>query len=141
MRFVSLLVIVFALGTGLMAQDDLAQYQTHMKAAAAANGALGKAITDKDSAAIATNAGNMATAFDWIATFWQGKGKADAVQFAKAASAAAKAVGEAKTPEDQAAAREVRMAARFGRGWSNRADLFLAAQASGAQRNSREIRN
>jgi len=69
MRFVSLLVIVFALGTGLMAQDDLAQYQTHMKAAAAANGALGKAITDKDSAAIATNAGNMATAFDWIATF------------------------------------------------------------------------
>jgi hypothetical protein len=32
MRFVSLLVIVFALGTGLMAQDDLAQYQTHMKA-------------------------------------------------------------------------------------------------------------
>ena len=105
MRFVSLLVIVFALGTGLMAQDDLAQYQTHMKAAAAANGALGKAITDKDSAAIATNAGNMATAFDWIATFWQGKGKADAVQFAKAASAAAKAVGEARTPEDQAAAR------------------------------------
>jgi hypothetical protein len=75
-----------------------------MKAAAAANGALRKAVMDKDSAAIATNSANAVTAFDWIANFFQQKGKADGVTFAKNASAAFKAVGDAKTPEDQAAA-------------------------------------
>jgi hypothetical protein len=88
-----------------MAQDDLAKYQEHMKAAAAANGAVGKAVTENDGAAVAANSANEAAAFDWIATFWDGKGKADAAGFAKAASAAAKAVGDAKTPEDAAAAR------------------------------------
>lgn len=105
MRLASLFVFVFAMfGVGLMAQDDLAQYQTHMKAAAAANGAVRQAVTAKDTAAAATQAGNAVAAFDWIATFWQGKGKEDAVGFAKNASAAFKAVADAKTPEDQAAA-------------------------------------
>jgi hypothetical protein len=87
-----------------MAQDDLAQYQDHMKAVRAANMALQKAVADKDSAAIATNSANAVTAFDWIANFFQQKGKADGVTFAKNAAAAFKAVGDAKTPEDQAAA-------------------------------------
>jgi hypothetical protein len=105
MRLATLSVFVFALfGTGLMAQDDLAQYQTHMKAAAAANGALRQALGAKDTAAAATSAGNAVAAFDWIATFWQGKGKDDGATFAKNAGAAFKAVADAKTPEDQAAA-------------------------------------
>jgi cytochrome c556 len=104
MRLASLFVFVFALaGTGLIAQDDLAQYQPHMKAAAAASGALTKAITDKDAAAVKANVDTMVSNFDWIATFWQGKGKDDAVKFAKAASDAAKAVGAA-SPDDMAAA-------------------------------------
>jgi len=104
MRLTIFFAIVLGIGTGLMAQDDLATYQGHMKAAAAANGALRKAINDKDAAAITANAETMSTNFDWIATFFQGKGKDDAVGFAKAASAAAKAVADAKTPEDQTAA-------------------------------------
>jgi cytochrome c556 len=101
----TLLATIFALcGTGLIAQDDLAQYQEHMKAAVAANRALGAAVKAGDTAGVTTNAANLVTQFDWIATFWQGKGKTDAVNFAKAASAAAKATGDAKTPEDMAAA-------------------------------------
>jgi cytochrome c556 len=105
MRLTITFAIALALGTGLMAQDDLAKYQEHMKAAAAANGAVGKAITEKDAAAAKTNAANAAAAFDWIATFFEGKGKADGAKFAKDASAAFKAIGDASTPEDMAAAR------------------------------------
>ena len=104
MRLTIFIAIVLGLGTGLMAQDDLATFQTHMKAAAAANGALRKAITDKDAAGITANVGTMTTNFDAIADFFKSKGKDDAVGFAKAASAAAKAIGDAKTPEDQTAA-------------------------------------
>jgi cytochrome c556 len=105
MRRLSLFVFVFALcGTGLVAQDDLAKYQEHMKAVQAANGALRQGIAAKDTAAVTTNATNMVTQFDWIAGFFQEKGKADGVTFAKNASAAAKAIADAKTPEDQQAA-------------------------------------
>ena len=101
----TLLATIFALcGTGLFAQDDLAQYQEHMKAANVANRALGAAVKAGDTAAVTTNATNLATNFDWIATFFQGKGKDDAVKFAQAASAAAKATGAAKTPDEMAAA-------------------------------------
>lgn len=106
MRLATIVISTIALcGTGLMAQDDLAKFQEHMKAVAAANGALGKAITDKDATAATANANTIATNFEWIADFFKGKGKDDAVGFAKAAGAAAKAVAEAKTPEDMAAAR------------------------------------
>ena len=105
MRLTIFIALVLGLGTGLMAQDDLAKFQEHMKAAVAANMALGKGVTEKDAAAIATNAANAATNFDWIADFFKSKGKDDAVGFAKAASAAVKAVADAKTPEDQVAAR------------------------------------
>jgi cytochrome c556 len=105
MRRATLFTIVFALcGTGLIAQDDLAQYQTHMKAVAAASGALRQAATAKDAAAMTSNATTMVTNFDWIATFFQGKSKDDGVGFAKAAKAASQAVVDAKTPEDMAAA-------------------------------------
>jgi hypothetical protein len=105
MRRATLFALVFALcGTGLIAQDDLAQYQEHMKAAATASGALRAAVMAKDAAAATANAKTMQTQFDWMVTFWQGKGKDDGVKFAQNASAAAKAVADATTPEDMAAA-------------------------------------
>jgi cytochrome c556 len=101
----TLFVIVFALaGTGLIAQDDLAQYQEHMRAVNTANRGLRQALMAKDTAAAKTNATNMVTQFDWIATFFQGKGKDDGVKFAKAAGEAAKAIADASTPEDMSAA-------------------------------------
>ena len=70
----TLLAIVFALcGTGLFAQDDLAQYQEHMKAADAANRALRGAGRSGDAAGVTTNANNMVTQFDWIANLLSGQ--------------------------------------------------------------------
>jgi cytochrome c556 len=106
MRFISAIALVAAFaGASLMAQDDLAKFQEHMRAAASANGALGKAIADKDAAAISANAKNAAEAFDWIAEFFKSKSKDDAVTFAGAARDAMKALADAKTPEDITAAR------------------------------------
>jgi cytochrome c556 len=97
--------VVLAFGAvGLSAQDDLAQYQTMMKAAVAANGALRAAITAKDTAAGAAAATNEAAAFDKIAAFWQAKGADDALKFAQSARDAAKAAAAATTPEDMQAA-------------------------------------
>jgi cytochrome c556 len=105
MRRISIFAIALALcAAGLFAQDDLAQYQEHMKAAAAANMALRKGVTEKDSAAVTANSATLVTNFDWMADFFQKKGKDDGVKFAKAASAAAKAVGAATSMEDQTAA-------------------------------------
>jgi mono/diheme cytochrome c family protein len=103
MRFTIFVALVLGLGSGLMAQDDLAKFQEHMKAANAANMALRKAITDKDAAAVSANAGTMATNFEWIAGFFKDKGKADGEKFAKDASVASKAIADAK-PDDQMAA-------------------------------------
>jgi cytochrome c556 len=105
MRLATIFAFVFAVcGTGLMAQDDLAKFQEHMKAAGAANGALRKAITDKDVAGVTANVTNMTVAFDWIGDFFKSKGKDDGVTFAMNASAVVKAIADAKTPEDQTAA-------------------------------------
>jgi mono/diheme cytochrome c family protein len=102
---VTLISAVLAFGAvGLSAQDDLAQYQTMMRAAVAANGALRAAITAKDTAAGATAANNEAAAFDKIAAFWQTKGADDALKFAQSARDAAKAAAAATTPEDMQAA-------------------------------------
>ncbi len=97
MRRVSILFSVFALcAVGLVAQNaDLAQYQTWMKAGAAANGALRAAVTAKDAAAIKENSVKAADAFDAIAKYWAGKGKADAQKFSEDARDAAKAVASA----------------------------------------------
>jgi cytochrome c556 len=105
MRFVAILATVFAFTiAGLMAQDELAQYQTWMKAAAGARGAAMKGVQAKDVAATATAAKTAADNFDSIATFWKGKGKDDAVGFATTARDAAKAAAAATTTDDQQAA-------------------------------------
>lgn len=106
MRKASVLISALALGAfGLLAQDDLATYQTSMRAAAAAaNGAMRDALTANDTAAVSAKAKDMSAAFDTIAAFWKAKGKDDAVKFAEAASAAGKAAAAATTIDDQKAA-------------------------------------
>lgn len=105
MRLTTIFVFVLSLcATAMFAQDDLATYQTHMKAAAAASGALRQASAAKDGAALTANANTLVTEFTWIGTFFQGKGKDDGVKFAANAKAAAQAVVDAKTPDDMAAA-------------------------------------
>jgi hypothetical protein len=93
MRVSTLLIstILFC-SVGLFAQDDLAQYQTMMKAAAGANGALRKAIAASDNAATTENANKVAAAFDGINKFWVGKNNTAAATFAATARDAAKAV-------------------------------------------------
>jgi len=96
-------ILVFS-AFGLFAQDDLAQYQTWMKAAAgAARGGRG-AVASKDAAAISAAAKTAADNFDSIATFWTKKSKPEAAALATTARDAAKALGAATTPEDQTAA-------------------------------------
>jgi cytochrome c556 len=105
MRLATILLTVFAFClAGLMAQDELAQYQTWMKAAAGGQRAAMKAVQAKDVPAAAAAAKTAAENFDSIATFWKSKGKEDAVGFATAARDDAKAAAAATTPEDQQAA-------------------------------------
>jgi cytochrome c556 len=104
MRKAAILVSALAFGAfGLFAQDELATYQTSMRAAAA-NGAMRDALTANDTATAAAKAKDMSAAFDTIAAFWKAKGKDDAVKFAEAASAAGKAAAAATTVDDQKAA-------------------------------------
>jgi len=106
MRKAGILISALAFGAfGLFAQDELATYQTTMRAAAAyANGAMRDALTAKDTAAGSAKARAMSAAFETIATFWKAKGKDDAVKFAEAASAAGKVAAAATTMDDQKAA-------------------------------------
>jgi hypothetical protein len=106
MRLATILVTVFAFCLAcLMAQDEeLAQYQTWMKAAAGARGAAMKSIQAKDVAATAASAKTVAENFDLMAKFWQSKGKADAQAFAETARDSAKAAAAASTAEEQQAA-------------------------------------
>ena len=105
MRKATILTLTIAFsGFGLMAQDDLATYQPIMKATAGANGAMRKAAGAGEVADAAAKAKEMSAGFDKIAAFFKEKGKDDAVGFAMAASAVGKAVAEATTKEDQAAA-------------------------------------
>ena len=105
MRLATIIITVFAFClAGLMAQDELTQYQTWMKAAAGGQRAAMKGVQAKDVAATAAAAKTAADNFDSIATFFKGKGKDDAVAFANAARDAAIAAAAATTPEDQQAA-------------------------------------
>ena len=105
MRLATIIITVFAFClAGLMAQDELTQYQTWMKAAAGGQRAAMKGVQAKDVAATAAAAKTAADNFDSIATFFKGKGKDDAVAFVNAARDAAKAAAAATTPEDQQAA-------------------------------------
>ena len=106
MRKAAILISALSFGAfGLFAQDELATYQTLMRAAAAAaNDAMRGALTANDTATVSAKAKDMSAAFDTIAAFWKAKGKDDAVKFAEAASAAGKAAAAANTIDDQKAA-------------------------------------
>src|SRR5947209_5080866 len=104
MRKASIFISALAFSAfGLFAQDELATYQTWMKAAAGANGALRTAVTAKDTAAITENSQKMAESFDQMAKFWAAKHKDDAVKFAETARDAAKSLPTASA-DDQTAA-------------------------------------
>jgi cytochrome c556 len=104
MRKATILISALAFGAiGLFAQDELATYQTSMRAAAA-NGAMRDALTANDTATGSAKAKDTSAAFDTIAAFWKAKGKDDAVKFAEAASAAGKSAAAATTIDDQKAA-------------------------------------
>jgi hypothetical protein len=94
MRRISIFVsVALFCAAGLIAQDaELASYQTAMKAGAGANGALRKAITEKDAAGIAANADKLADSMDTLAKFWAGKHNDAAQKFAETARDAAKAI-------------------------------------------------
>jgi len=94
MRRISLFIsVALFCAAGLLAQDpELAAYQADMKAGAAANGALRKAVADKDAAALAANADKLADSMDKLAKFWAGKHNDAAQKFAETARDAAKAV-------------------------------------------------
>lgn len=99
----TILFSVFAVSAiSLFAQDDLAQYQTWMKTAAGSSRKASQAVAAKDTAVAATEAGNMAAAFDSIATFWKAKGNADAQKFAETARDAGKAAAAATSSDAQA---------------------------------------
>jgi hypothetical protein len=105
MRLATIFVTVFAFGlAGLMAQDELSQYQTWMKAVGGAHKTAMKSVQAKDVAAASAAAKEEAAGFDSIAGFWKTKGKDDAYQLAVAARDAATTAAAATTPEDQQAA-------------------------------------
>jgi hypothetical protein len=105
MRKATILISALALTAfGLIAQDELATYQTSMKAAAGANGAIRAALTANDTATVTAKAKDMSAAFDQIAVFFKAKGKDDAVKFAESARDASNAVASASTIDDQKAA-------------------------------------
>jgi hypothetical protein len=100
-KVISILVLAAA---ALNAQDELAQYQTWMKSAVAANTAAKAAIAAKDNSAVADSAKKLSESFDQIAKFWEKKHKDDAVKLAETARDAGKSLASATSPEDQTAA-------------------------------------
>ncbi len=96
-------ILIFCVAS-LVAQDDVAQYQTWMKAAVSANGAAKAAIAAKDNDAVAMQAKKMAESFDQIAQFWAKHQKEDAVKLAETARDSAKTLASATSTEDQTAA-------------------------------------
>lgn len=105
MRYSTKLFSILLLSAAaLNAQDELAQYQTWMKSAVAANGAAKAAIAAKDNSAVADNAKKLSESFDQIAKFWAAKHKDDAVKLAETARDAGKALASATSAEDQTAA-------------------------------------
>jgi cytochrome c556 len=98
--------VMAGLGAGaLFAQGD-SDYQTWMKAVAASNGTLQKGIAAKDKGAIVAEAQRLQDTFKQVGDFWQKRGAADAVGFAKQAETAAGAVARdaANGDMDQASA-------------------------------------
>ena len=99
MRIVKILTVLLAAAAffALLAQDP--EFQGWMKTAAANNGKLNKGVAAKDSGA-ADAAASLEQVFKQVEAYWQAKGVADAVGFAKQAHMAAAAAGKAVASGD-----------------------------------------
>jgi cytochrome c556 len=105
-RIFVLASVTAGLGAGLLFAQSDSDYQTWMKTVAASNGSLQKGIAAKDSGAVVAEAQKLQDAFKQVGDFWQKRGAADAVTFAKQAETAAAAVSKsaANNNMDQASA-------------------------------------
>ena len=89
----------------LSAQDqDEAKYSEWMKATQQEVVSIKGAITAKDDAKVKADADKLAGIYEQVASFWKEKGKDDAVKFAEATRASAKAVSDANGADAQTAA-------------------------------------
>ncbi|MSV35722.1 MAG: hypothetical protein EXQ47_09010 [Bryobacterales bacterium] len=77
----------------LFAQSDM-DYQGYMKVIGPTNGSLQKNIAGKDAKAAGADAQKLQDTFKMVEAYWQAKGTADAVNFAKNAGAAFAAAGK-----------------------------------------------
>ena len=77
----------------LFAQSDM-DYQGYMKVIGPTNGSLQKNIAAKDATAAGADAKKLQDTFKMVEAYWQAKGAADAVNFAKGAGAAFAAAGK-----------------------------------------------
>jgi len=89
----------------LSAQDqDEAKYSEWMKATQQEVVSIKGAIAAKDDAKVKAEADKLAGIYEQVASFWKEKGKDDAVKFAEATRASAKAVSDANGADAQTAA-------------------------------------
>ena len=92
MKRIALAVALVVAAAGLLAADDLAEYQPLMKQAAGACGSLGKALEAGDADAVKSNSADVAKHFGAISDWWDKKGVADAKGFAADAAQQAEAI-------------------------------------------------
>ena len=107
MQMICVLASVIAgLTAGISFAQSDSDYQTWMKAVAASNGGLQKGVAAKDKGAVVADAQKLQDTFKQVGDFWQKRGAADAVGFAKQAETAAGAVAKsaANGDMDQASA-------------------------------------
>ena len=83
----------------LLAQSD-ADYQGWMKSAVAAKGKVAKGIAAKDKSGTAADAKVMEDSFEQIEKYWEKKGAADAVGFAKQARTGSANIAKAAAAGD-----------------------------------------
>jgi cytochrome c556 len=100
----SRILILLALGVAVLSAQDEKTYQSWMKGTPPQINAIKATITAKDNAKVKEEADKLAATFQSVADFWSARQKQDAVKMAEATRDAAKAVGDASTPEAQTAA-------------------------------------
>ena len=96
-RVLALMVTAVLLTAGILLAQSDADYQGYMKAIAGSNGAMGKAIEAKNGAMAAAEAQKLEGLFKQVEAFWQARGTADAVNFAKQAGSSAGATAKSAT--------------------------------------------
>lgn len=104
MKRTLLLISVISVFAALCSAQDDAAYTTAMKTVNPAVRAVTAAITAKDNAAVATEAGKLVTAFTTINAYWTAKKTDDAIKLSQTALDGSKALAGAKDSDAQTAA-------------------------------------